>query len=62
MKNAISKTRLLLRLMVAVASLAATAHAAAPGITGTGRFNLDGAAGFPEPAGWASGLLVGLRL
>ena len=34
MKNAFLKTRLLLALMVAVASLTATAHAAAPGITG----------------------------
>src|SRR6266849_3478436 len=33
-KFAISKTRLLLPLMVAVASLGATAHAAAPGIKG----------------------------
>jgi FtsP/CotA-like multicopper oxidase with cupredoxin domain len=43
MKNAFLKTRLLLAAMVTVASLAATAHAAAPGITGTGTagtFNL----------------------
>jgi len=43
MRNAFLKTRLLLAAMVAVASLAATAHAAAPGITGTGTagtFNL----------------------
>jgi FtsP/CotA-like multicopper oxidase with cupredoxin domain len=39
MKIAVSKTRLLLPLMVAVASLGATAHAAAPGITGP-TFNL----------------------
>jgi len=39
MKNAFLKTRLLLAAMVAVASLAATAHAAAPGITGP-TFNL----------------------
>lgn len=39
MKNAILKTRLLLASMVAVASLTATAHAAAPGITGPS-FNL----------------------
>ena len=39
MKYAVSKTRLLLPLMVAVASLGATAHAAAPGITGP-TFNL----------------------
>ncbi len=39
MKNAILKTRLLLASMVAVASLTATAHAAAPGITGP-TFNL----------------------
>ena len=39
MKNAILKTRLLLAGMVAVASLTATAHAAAPGITGP-TFNL----------------------
>ena len=39
MKNAILKTRLLLAAMVAVASLTATAHAAAPGITGP-TFNL----------------------
>jgi FtsP/CotA-like multicopper oxidase with cupredoxin domain len=39
MKNAFLKTRLLLAAMVAVASLTATAHAAAPGITGT-TFNL----------------------
>src|ERR1700719_1073406 len=34
MKKALLKTQLLLALMVAVASLTATAHAAAPGITG----------------------------
>src|ERR1035438_5121964 len=34
MKDAFLKTRLLLASMVAVASLAATAHGAAPGITG----------------------------
>ena len=34
MKIAFLKTRLLLPVLVAVASLAATAHAAAPGITG----------------------------
>src|SRR5580692_4239282 len=39
MKLAFLKTRLLLPVMVAVASLAATAHAAAPGITGP-TFNL----------------------
>ena len=39
MKIAFLKTRLLLPVMVAVASLAATAHAAAPGITGP-TFNL----------------------
>jgi FtsP/CotA-like multicopper oxidase with cupredoxin domain len=39
MKFAVSKTRLLLPLMVAVASLGATAHAAVPGITGP-TFNL----------------------
>ncbi len=39
MKNAFLKTRLLLATMAAVASLAATAHAAAPGITGP-TFNL----------------------
>src|SRR5215469_8196101 len=39
MNFAISKTRLLLPLMVAVASLGATAHAAAPGIKGKS-FNL----------------------
>jgi FtsP/CotA-like multicopper oxidase with cupredoxin domain len=39
MKNAFLKTRLLLAAMVAVASLTATAHAAAPGITGP-TFNL----------------------
>jgi FtsP/CotA-like multicopper oxidase with cupredoxin domain len=39
MKIAFLKTRLLLPVLVAVASLAATAHAAAPGITGTS-FNL----------------------
>src|ERR1700741_2112765 len=39
MKRAILKTRLLLASMVAVASLTATAHAAAPGITGP-TFNL----------------------
>jgi FtsP/CotA-like multicopper oxidase with cupredoxin domain len=39
MKNANLKTRLVLAAMVAVASLTATAHAAAPGITGT-TFNL----------------------
>ena len=43
MKSALLKTRVLLAAMVAVASLAATAHAAAPGITDTGTtgtFNL----------------------
>ena len=35
MKNAISKTQLLLTLMVAVALLSVTAFAAAPGITST---------------------------
>jgi len=43
MKSAFLKTRLQVAAMVAVASLAATAHAAAPGITGTGTagtFNL----------------------
>src|SRR5579864_7987268 len=39
MKIAFLKTRLLLPVLVAVASLAATAHAAAPGITGPA-FNL----------------------
>src|SRR6266567_1061230 len=39
MKNALLKVRLVLTAMVAVASLAATAHAAAPGITGP-TFNL----------------------
>jgi len=39
MTNAILKTRLLLAAMVAVTSLTATAHAAAPGITGP-TFNL----------------------
>ena len=39
MKIAFLKTRLLLPVLVAVASLAATAHAAAPGITGP-TFNL----------------------
>src|ERR1039458_4983368 len=39
MKHAFLKTRLLLAAMVAVASLTATAHAAAPGITGP-TFNL----------------------
>src|SRR6202043_2847763 len=39
MKNAFLKTRLLLAAMVAVLSLTATAHAAAPGITGP-TFNL----------------------
>jgi FtsP/CotA-like multicopper oxidase with cupredoxin domain len=41
-KNAFLKTRRLLPLMMAVASLAATAHAAAPGITGP-TFNLTAA-------------------
>ena len=36
MKNAISKTQLLLTLMVAVALMSVTAFAAAPGITSTG--------------------------
>ena len=43
MRNAFLKTRLLLASMAAVASLTATAHAAAPGITGgtgTVTFNL----------------------
>jgi FtsP/CotA-like multicopper oxidase with cupredoxin domain len=51
-KIAFLKTRLLLPVMVAVASLAATAHAAAPGITAapagtsTSRFNLTAQAAF----------------
>jgi len=39
MKHAFMKTQVLLAAMVAVASLTATAHAAAPGITGP-TFNL----------------------
>ena len=42
MTNAFLKTRLLLAALVAVASLTATAHAAAPGITGP-TFNLTAA-------------------
>lgn len=51
MKNAFLKTRLLLATMAAVASLAATAHAAAPGITGP-TFNLTAQPAFlNEPDG-----------
>jgi FtsP/CotA-like multicopper oxidase with cupredoxin domain len=51
MKNAFLKTRLLLAAMVAVASLTATAHAAAPGITGP-TFNLTAQPAFlTEPDG-----------
>src|SRR5215469_15355639 len=50
MKNAISKTQLLLTLMVAVALLSVTAFAAAPGITNTtgtaGNFALTAQAAF----------------
>ena len=50
MKLAFLKTRLLLPVMVAVASLAATAHAAAPGITsspgGSSKFNLTAQAAY----------------
>jgi len=50
-KNAFLKTRRLLPLIMAVASLAATAHAAAPGITGP-TFNLTAQAAFlNEPDG-----------
>ena len=50
MKKAISKTQLLLALMVAVALLlAAAAYAAAPGITGP-TFNLTAQAGLHQPA------------
>jgi len=45
MENAFLKTRLLLAAMVAVASLTATAHAAAPGITGP-TFNLTAQTAF----------------
>ena len=45
MKKALLKTQLLLALMVAVASLTATAHAAAPGITGP-TFNLTAQTAF----------------
>ena len=68
MTNAILKTRLLLAAMVAVASLTATAHAAAPGITGTGSagtFNLTAQTAFlNQPDGnavysWGYGCVVG---
>ena len=52
-KNAFLKTRRLLPLMMAVASLAATAHAAAPGITGP-IFNLTAAPAYlTQPDGQA---------
>jgi FtsP/CotA-like multicopper oxidase with cupredoxin domain len=57
MQFAVSKTRLLLPLMVAVASLGATAHAAAPGIAGAAGapvFNLDAAPAYlTQPDGQA---------
>jgi FtsP/CotA-like multicopper oxidase with cupredoxin domain len=53
MKNAILKTRLLLAAVVATASLATTAHAAAPGITGPA-FNLTAQAAYiTQPDGQA---------
>jgi FtsP/CotA-like multicopper oxidase with cupredoxin domain len=56
-QSAISKTRLLLPAMAAVASLAATAHAAAPGITGAQGapvFNLNAAPAYlTQPDGQA---------
>jgi FtsP/CotA-like multicopper oxidase with cupredoxin domain len=53
MRNAILKTRLLLAAVVAMASLATTAHAAAPGITGP-TFNLDAAPAYlTQPDGQA---------
>ena len=72
MKLAFLKTRLLLPVMVAVASLAATAHAAAPGITAapatgsTSRFNLTAQAAFlnqPDGASvysWGYGCVAAL--
>ena len=55
MKSAFMKTRLLLAAMVAVATLTATAYAAAPGITGTGTtgvFNLTAQPAYlPQPDG-----------
>jgi FtsP/CotA-like multicopper oxidase with cupredoxin domain len=49
MKHAFMKTRLLLAAMVAVASLTATAHAAAPGITGpNSNLQPDGATRLPD--------------
>ena len=60
-KNIFSKTRRLLPMLMAAASLAATAHAAAPGITGP-TFNLTANAGVPDPARWPGHLFVGLRL
>src|SRR5258708_32112020 len=68
MKNAFLKIRLLLAAMVAVALLTATAHAAAPGITGTGAagtFNLTAQTAFlnqPDGAGgyaWGYGCTTG---
>ncbi len=53
MKNAILKTRLVLAAVVGMASLAATAHAAAPGITGP-TFNLTAQPAYlTEPDGQA---------
>jgi len=53
MKNAFLKTRLLLAAMVVVLSLAITAHAAAPGITGPA-FDLDASTAFlSQPDGQA---------
>src|SRR4051794_33281721 len=53
MKNLFSKTRRLLPMLMAVASLAATAHAAAPGITGP-TFNLTAAPAYlTQPDGQA---------
>src|SRR5229473_60373 len=68
MTHAILKIRRLLAAMVAVASLTATAHAAAPGITGmgtAGTFNLTAQPAFlNQPDGnsvysWGYGCVVG---
>ena len=60
-KKLLLKTRRLLPMLMAVASLTATARAAAPGITGP-IFTLYRRPGLPDPARWTIPLLVGLWL
>jgi len=62
MKKAISMSKLLPVVMLALVVLfTATAHAAAPGITGP-TFRLTAQAAFINPAGRAVDLLLGVRV